>query len=601
MQFLLTPKPDLKARVIIDKLRSDERTNLSFPSDNGPDTWSDGIKRAVVTAPAGYTGSYVNYGYLGRFAQRAAWFHNPDGSVYQPRLGGTEFGNSEARPQITNQKGISSEVNWEVSDHTLTSITAFRYQDFDIKNGGNFDQFYISNGGQQLYNKQFSQELRVSSTPADNKALDYQVGLYYLRARVYSDDPTYYSPDAGAFNASNGQFNTLIATPAGRNLLRYTLDGVYQSSVTDARVNSLGLYGQTDWHLTKRTTLTTGARVTNEEKTNRISQQLDRPGQALTTANFAGATAAEIAAANAVRSSRVNAPYDFIEGTPIKDNLFAWNTGLSHKLNDKVLLYSSVGVGVKSGVVTWTDTKLDASGKLTPANLKPEKSLDFELGFKSLSFNDKLMFNLNVYRTKVSDYQTSVSYVQDDGITTGSRWVNAEGVLAQGIELETSYTVNRNLQLTATGALNKAVYDGEFLLVKPEVDTSLPQYAGRNGLVNLDGRQLSNAPKATLNVGIAYQQPVFGLLGRVNFGVSYRSGTYLATNQAASTYQQGYSIANLRLGLGSLNKSWEVSLLARNLFDKDYATSRSAYTSTGAGSRQIGAPRYVGVTLQSQL
>ncbi|MES2946637.1 MAG: TonB-dependent receptor, partial [Pseudomonadota bacterium] len=601
VQFLLTPTPNLSARFIVDKLRSDERTNLGFQNTNGPDTWADGVKRATVSAPAAYTGSYANYGYLGKFAQRAAWFHNADGSVYQPRLGTQEFGNSEARPQITNQRGISSELNWNVANHTITSITASRFQDFDIKNGGNYDQFYISNGGQQLWNKQFSQELRIASTPAPGKAVDYQAGLYYLKARVYSDDPTYYGPDSGAFNASNSQYNALIGNAAGRELLRASLDGVYQSSVTDAKVRSLGLYGQSDWHVTDKTTLTGGVRVTSEQKTNSISQQLDRPGLVLTAANFPNASAAQLAAAQAVRDARVLKTYGPTEGTPIDATLGAWNTGASYKLAPDILLYTSAGLGVKSGVVTWKEIALNAAGQLVPNNLKSEKSRDIELGFKSLLLGDKLMLNVNAYRTQITDYQTSVSILQPDGITFANQWTNAPGVLARGLELEASYQASRNLQFTATGAHNRSTYDGEFLVATPEVDTSLPQYAGRAGLSDLNGRQLANAPKVSLNLGVNYQQPIFGLLGRVSLVNSYRSGAYLASNLAESTWQEGYSILNLGIGLGSLDKRWEISLVAKNLLDKNYATSKSAYTSTAAGNLQLGAPRYVGITLRTKI
>jgi iron complex outermembrane receptor protein len=602
VQFLLTPTPDLSARVILDKARSDERTNVGFQYDNGPALWADGIARAVVKVPTAYTSQAANlpkYGYLGKFVERAAWFHNADGSIYQPRLGTTEFGNSEARPQITNQRGISAEVNWNVKDHTLTSITASRYQDFDIKNGGNYDQFYISNSGQQLFNKQFSEELRIASTPGANKKFDYQAGLYYLDAQVYSDDPTYYGPDSGAFNATTANYNTLIGTAAGRELLRASLDGVYQSSVTDAKVKSLALYGQTDWHLTEQATLTGGVRVTTEKKTNSISQQLDRQGVALTAANFAGATAAELAAANSVRNATVKTPYGFIEGTPIDAKMVAWNTGASYKVSDDILLYTSAGVGVKSGIVTWASTSL-SNGTLTPANLDPEKSLDFELGFKSLLLDKKLQFNLNAYQTKVTDYQTQVNVVDTSSSTGFSNiWTNAPGVIARGIELESAYEINRRLQLTATGAVNSATYDGQFLVAKPDVDAA--NYTGINKFSNLDGKQLSNAPKVSLNLGVNYQAPIFGLLGRITVSNSYRSGTYLASNQAEESWQGGYSLLNLGLGLGSLDKKWELSLNIKNLLDKEYASSKSTYSATAASGLQIGAPRYVGLTLKSKI
>jgi iron complex outermembrane receptor protein len=613
LQLLVTPTADITDRIIIDKSRSDERTNVGFQNDNGPATWADGRARATVTVPTAFTAQAAGlptYGYLGKFVERAAWFHNADGSIYQPRLGSRDFGNSEARPQITNQWGLSNELNWNVANHTFTSITATRYQDFDIKNGGNYDQFYISNSGQQLFNTQFSQEFRVASTPAADKKLDYQAGLYFLDARVYSDDPSYYGPDAGAWNATtastgavignnNRTYDRLIGTAAGRELLRASLEGLYQSSVTDARVKSLALYGQTDWHVTDLTTATAGVRVTGEQKSNRISQELDRGGIALTAANFPTATLDELAAANRIRSQTIKTPYGFIEGTPIDAQLLAWNLGASHKLNEDTLLYTSAGVGVKSGIVTWASTSL-SGGTLTPANLESEKSFDLELGFKSLLLEKKLLLNVNAYQTRVTNYQTQVN-VADASSTTGfsNIWTNAPGVVSRGIELEAAYQATKGLQFTATGALNKATYDGQFLVAKPDVDAA--NYVGIDKFSDLNGKQLSNAPDTTLNLGVNYQAPVGAYLGRVTLSNAFRSGTYLASNQSENSWQGGYSILNLGLGLGSFNKKWEVSLNATNLLDKVYASSKSSYSATGASGLQIGAPRYIGLTLKSNL
>ena len=595
-QFLLTPTDDLSARIIVDKLRSDERTNLGFQWDNGPSTWSDGVARSQVTVPAGATGNYSRVGYLGKFTERSAWFKNADGTVYQPRLGTTSFGNSEARPQITNQHGISAQVDWQLKDHTLTSISAYRYQDFDIKNGGNYDQFYIGNSGQQLWNKQFSEELRLASTPSPDKPLDYQVGLYYLNAEVYSDDPTYYGPDAGAWNAKLGDYNKLIGNAAGRELLRASLNSIYQSSVTDAKVRSLAAYGQTDWHLTNKATLTTGVRQTWEHKSNSISQQLDRAGEdlaALAAAN--GATPTQLAAAVATRNGQVNAPFGFVDGIPIDATLTAWNIGPSYKLDDGSLLYSSLGKGVKSGIVTWTSTTSQI-----PANIKPEESLDLELGFKSMLLNNRLRFNANLYFTKVTDYQTQISVLQSDGVTYKSTWTNAPGVYSRGLEFETAYQYDNRLSFTANGAYNRATYDGEFRVARPDVDTSLAQYAGANGTVDLNGKQLYQAPKFSFNVGVNYQAPVAGYLGRITLSNSYVSGTYLAVNQAAFSWQEGYNVTNLGLGIGSLDRKYELSLVGKNIFDTFYATSKGTYSSTGAESLVLGAPRYWGLAFRSK-
>jgi iron complex outermembrane receptor protein len=589
VQLLLTPTANISNRIILDKLRSDERVNLGFQWDDGPATWSDGVPRTTS--------------YLKKFAARSAYFHNADGTPYQPLLGLRSFENAEARPQITDQWGVSDELQWRVAGHTLTSITAYRYQDFDIKNGGN-TRYYIGNSGQQLWNKQLSEELRLTSDPG--RKIDYQAGLYYLKARVHSDDPTYNGPDSGAFNASDAQFNRLIQTAGGKQLLVDSLNGIYQSEVTDAKVRSVALYGQADWHITDKGTLTAGVRQTDEHKTNRFEQQVDRPGLPLTAANYPvvqGYTAQNLVDANAIRTARIRTPTGFIDGDPIDDSLTAWTISPSYKLTPDVLLYASVGEGVKSGFI-YFDVGQAPTSPTFETTIKPEKSRDYELGVKTLLLNRTVQLNANLYLTDVTDYQTSLTVIDPDGITVRSQWTNAPGVKARGLELEAAYYYGNGLSFNASGAYNDAFYNSQWLIVKPEIDTSLPQYSGinvRNRFIDLEGEQLTGVPKVTFNVGSNYEFPVGNWLGRVTLTSSYRSSTNLNSNHAAFSEQDAYVITNLGLGISTSDRRYELSLLGRNIFDEFYATSKSTYTSTGASSLQLGAPRYWEIVFRARL
>ncbi|MGC3982845.1 MAG: TonB-dependent receptor [Steroidobacteraceae bacterium] len=595
-QLLWTPSDSVSGRFIFDKLRSDERVNTgNVVVSNGPATYADGTARPTVT-PIGYTptGSYANYGYLGKWAQRSAWFHNSDGSVYQPALGTTNIENSEARPQLTNQYGVSSQFDFALENHTLTSITAYRYQDFDIKNGGQNGPFYIGNSGQQLWNDQISQELRLSSTPGAGKRLDYQVGLYYLDAEVYSDDPSYYGQDAGAWNASNAQYTTLIATAAGRELLRKSLDGVYQSSVTDATVQSLAGYAQTDLHLTEKFNLSLGVRQTEEKKQNKITQQLDRAGENLDTFGAAvAATSNEITVAKAVRSGQITAPFGWVKGNDINASLTAWNIGPSYKLTNDVLLYSSVGQGVKSGFIYFQQQRQPTDADFE-TDIKPEKSFDVELGIKTLLLKGKLQLNGNLYQTKVTDYQAS--WTRDNPITPGttiSGWGNAPKVLARGLEVESAYQLTKDLSLNASGAYNQATYEAQWLVQTPESATTT--------YFDARGNQIAGVPKVTFNLGFNYQVSVANHLARVTLSNSYRSGAYLSDNHAAFTYQDAYTVSNLGVGFGSQDRKWELSLLVRNLFDTDYAYTKSTWGSTSAQTQTVGAPRSVTVVFRGKI
>jgi iron complex outermembrane receptor protein len=589
-QLLWKPTDTLTGRIIYDKLRSDERVNTGNTLiSNGPATYADGTPRPIL-APIAYepVGDYASYGFLGRFTQKAAWFHNVDGTVYQPKLNTTDIENSEARPQITNQWGIQGTFDWRLGGHLLTSITAYRYQDFDIKNGGQYGQFYISNGGQQLWNRQFSQELRVTS-PA-GKTLDYQGGLYYLNARVYSDDPSYYGADAGAWYASAAQFRTLIADGAGRVLLQKSLDGVYNSRVTDARVESLAAYGQADWHFAPAATLTIGVRQTHEKKDNRVAHELDRPGEDLSAlGGTLGASAAQISAAQAIRDGQVNPAFAWRDGRPIKADLTAANIGLSYKLDQDIMLYTSFGKGVKSGFIFF---ETDASA--AERHIKPEQTYDFELGIKSLLFNKKLQFNLNGYYTRIKNYQAS--WQREDEIRPGSYingWGNVERIGAKGLELQTLYRHDRNLSLNLSAAYNIAKYETQWLAQTPEIATT--QY------FDLKGEQITGVPKLTISYGLNYYVPLDVFEGRIMISNTYRSGYYQNDNHAAFSYQDAYNITNLGLGFGPEDRGWEVSLLVRNLFDQDFYTSASTWSNSAAQSVTWGAPRTWVVSFKSRL
>jgi len=80
--------------------------------------------------------------------------------------------------------GLSNQLDWEIGDHTLTSVTAWRQLYFRPENDGDNSPFPISRAGFDVDVDQYSQELRLASTIGDR--IDYQTGLYFLREEVSS-------------------------------------------------------------------------------------------------------------------------------------------------------------------------------------------------------------------------------------------------------------------------------------------------------------------------------------------------------------------------------------------------------------------------------
>jgi iron complex outermembrane receptor protein len=588
IQFLLTPNKDLSARIIVDQIQSTENGNKSLLVENGPANFADGPARTIT------------------FASRLArsYFNNSDGTPYKPVFGNNEIEDSRARPQRTRQGGASLEINQQLGGATLTSITAYRNQRFDIKNGG-VTRFDIGDGGQQLKNSQASEELRYSS--ALGGAIDYQVGLFALKASVYSDDPSSFGADAGAFNASNAQYAALSA-PKYRGLLRASQDGVYRSYVLEPKTTSVAVFGQLNWHVSDKGTVTLGLRDTQEGKTGRNRRELDRNGSALTNAaatddSRAGAYGLDLAnaadraawgAAKALYSSAIGGPgavYDWKEGQKIDSNSLSWLVNPSYKLNDSVLLYASASQGEKSGAVEF----VTASGALlgTPQNVRPEKARDYELGIKSLLLQRALLLNVNLYQTTVTDYQANLT-VEDSSSTTGLRTYlgNIPGVRARGLELEANYAATRNLKLNLNASFNKSIYL-DYATTLP--DTSTPQ------AVNLAGRQLHGAPKQIVNAGVDYTLPLGRYQGRVFVNGSYRSGAFLAANQSPYAWQRAYTLVDGGVSFGTADGKYEWSLVAKNLFDKAYSTGGGSYGNSGAVSTQPGYDRTLAAVFRAKL
>ena len=113
---------------------------------------------------------------------------------------------------------------------------------------------------------QRSQEFRFTGS---TDTLDYQAGLYFFNIATDTTSRTLYGADAGAFFASNPQYSALAAQPA---LLQASLQDLFVTTFKNPETDSRAIFGQVDWHLAERATLTLGLRRTWEDKTSNVAK-----------------------------------------------------------------------------------------------------------------------------------------------------------------------------------------------------------------------------------------------------------------------------------------------------------------------------------------
>jgi iron complex outermembrane receptor protein len=110
----------------------------------------------------------------------------------------------------TRQGAGSAEINWKLGGFTLTSLTAFRYWQYDSRADTESSSADVLYGGYHIQDRQWTQELRLAFPRIGN--VDLIAGVYYFNQFVKTDAHTEYGADAPAY--LSGQSNATLQTEA---------------------------------------------------------------------------------------------------------------------------------------------------------------------------------------------------------------------------------------------------------------------------------------------------------------------------------------------------------------------------------------------------
>ncbi len=611
VQFLLTPFDDFTARFEGDiQPRAGETTNGNTVNRPTPTTYADGAPNPLSTDAST------------RLAR--SWFTNNPGYSIADYYSGID--NDAQHALVTGSDGLTTELNWKIpSGQTLTSITAYKSYHFNAVNddGTPFDIYRNSGGFWNDYH-QVSQELRISSPIGD--FVDYQAGLYFIKVNNSATYQRAWGNDAGAWFASSSQYTTLDATAAGQLLMQDSLANAsmaYNSPAGQQTIEnkSGAVFAQANWHFTDRLTLTTGARLTHENRTNVSSSYVINPGDGVDLANFsstdvtlqnaaaakyfgtgrtyASLTAAElkqVAAAQAIRASNIGVLFGPTAAKPFRANQPAVVLSPSYKISPDITSYASFQHGEKAGIAQLVN------GVSTPA--AAEKTNSFELGLKSALLDKTLILNADIFDTLIHNYQQAVQVVdqyttalKNDGTTYyTSATGNAPKVGVSGLEIDGVYGGIPHTTLRFSGAYNKAIYKDFPNSAQPVENGDLTSASTATGFVHpaepyrsVNGKTLAGAPRFTFNVGADYNHPVTpDKDAHVSANLAYSSSynTDLSLSKYAVVGAQ--ALVDLAVGAGKHDKSFDVSLIVKNLFNNQTPQSRTWNSYTPATPRSYG-------------
>ena len=456
--------------------------------------------------------------------------------------------------------GTGVKLDWAFDDnsplkgHTLTSISSYsKYHMDDYQDNDNTDvdilPFLLLPNGQPtgmhggLYQygyfdvKSTTQEFRLTSP--DKGALRYVAGLWYGK-------------------------NNLT-----RELTKAPLIQAYGTAYgADAWNTSKAIYGQGTWDFRADTSLIAGARY-NDEDTGYNFRRYTVPPQAHALTEF------------------------YTKSDTDKSSTY--KLGLEHRLNKDTMFYAMASTGHKGKAYDLTSGFTAATAKL-PA-VAPETATSYELGWKQSLLDNRAMFSVALFRTNFKHFQQSSSFFDDDGtFRTGLNSIG--GLRTQGLEVEGSVRVTRELQLNGSFAYTEATIqefeNGPCYNIVNAAGTGStpgpgcaqnPKY-NNTFVQNLAGKTLPNAPKIKVNLGGQYDLmlPSQSFNGFIAGNTRYQSRTQFSLSQDPTTIQGAYSITNLSFGVKDKQDRYKVTFLVNNLFDKRYATGLNNAIANGTWS-----------------
>jgi len=209
----------------------------------------------------------------------------------------------------------------------------------------------------------------------------------------------------------------------------------------------------------------------------------------------------------------------------------------------------------------------------------PEHLTAYEIGLKSMWFDDRVRFNLAGYYSKYRDIQTEIPDAQLLPVT-----INAGDARIKGVEVELTVLPIENLQVQV---------DYSFMSTKR--DDYVNPYTG---MLNSD-IIMGQTPKNKVNVDAEYKLDPFDF-GQLSFNLNYGWTAEFASLIASKQLPDlvgSYGLFNANITLAKIPVSDEqgrgdlsVMLWGKNLADKDWA----AYA--GSGLEIYGQPRSYGIT-----
>jgi iron complex outermembrane receptor protein len=476
--------------------------------------------------------------------------------------------------------GVALRVKWDVGPGTLTSVTAWRYWDWQPENDRDFTGLPIVTKSQNpSQQNQYTQELRYNYS---GKRFDFVIGGFAFNQRIDTQGTEQHGPASSRWTLN--PTSPLSNDPS-------VLDGLTAINTQFLKNTSLALFGQLSWKLTDSFTIQPGVRLNYDKK--------DGYYQRLVYAGDGSPVTADLTDAVSVARLGVFSPQEYAPS--FSDWNFSYDLTATWKAAPDILLYATYAKTFKSGGINQNGVPNGTDGNplLAAATIKPESVQHVEAGAKAEFWDRRGTFNLSIFRTDIKNYQANVNNGQF-GVLRGYL-ANAGKVRTQGVEGDFSIRPSERFRAYANGAYTDAKY---VRFVDAPCPPELSGGSSSPPNCDISGQRLPGVSKWAFSYGAEANAPakLLGQDGQVYAGYdgSYRSKYSSNASVSAYTGIDGYALSNLRAGFRT-EAGLDLYVWVRNAFDKKYLEQLFVGPgNTGLITGLPGDPRTWGGTIKAR-
>ncbi len=348
---------------------------------------------------------------------------------------------------------LASTFEWNLGPATLTSVTSWwtaKYEsrgdiDGGVPGGPGFIPFSANSRDDVPDLDQLTQEVRIASN--NDEGLKYQAGIFYFDESL-----------------AISSFNFGTPTTLTPNVI----------ALQQQDSKAWGLFGSLTYPLSDQFSVTAGLRYNDDKR------KLNVGRRGVFGANGLG-------------------------GTRVKDNNLTWDLSATYEASDAVNLYARIAKGYRAPSIQGRALFVFTTVQDAISTAKSETIMSYEAGIKT-QFSNRVRFNLSGYFYKLDDAQlTAVG-----GTSNVARLINVDQVDGHGFEAELEARPVDRMVLTAGIGYNSAKIDDPRAFITGcggGCTVTDPVRPGSPGIFSINGNQLPQAPKWSVNWTAGYAVP----------------------------------------------------------------------------------------------